>query len=169
MVTVFDIAAHIRGRIGDPGRMKLLKLAYYVQAWSLVWREQPAFDDRIEAWKDGPVVATLWTDLHHHEGHRVKSGRPLAADMAALVDRVLVSYGHLSADALSALTHDEEPWNHARGNTPKGVASSAEITHDSMRRFYGHRWIEAERDNAAAAGEPAFRGSIDELEALLDS
>jgi len=167
MATVFDIAAHIRSRIGDPGRMKLNKLAYYVQAWSLVWREQPAFQERIEAWKDGPVVSELWTCQQHRNSEDIANGRPLSPDLAAHVDRVLVAYGHMTSEQLRDLSHVEDPWALARVGTPAGAASDAEISHDAMVKFYGHRWIEAERDHVAATGEPAFRGSVKEFEAFL--
>jgi len=169
MATVFDIAAHIRARVGGIGQMKLNKLAYYVQAWSLVWREQPAFSERIEAWKDGPVVRALWVDQQHHASLQLQGATPLPPDLAAHVDRVLVAYGHLSPEQLSRLTHNEDPWRLARDGVPKGVASEAEITHDAMTKFYGHRWIEAERDNAAATGDPAFVGSVDDFEKFLSA
>jgi uncharacterized phage-associated protein len=149
--------------------MELNKLAYYVQAWSLVWREQPAFAERIEAWKDGPVVQALWISQNHNASSEILNARALSPELSAHVDRVLLAYGHLSPDELSELTHNEEPWKHARGNTPAGAASDVEITHDAMTRYYGHRWIEAERDNAAARGEPGFRGSVDEFEAFLSA
>lgn len=164
MATVFDIAAHIHARLGNVGRLRTNKLAYYVQAWSLVWREQPAFNERIEAWKDGPVVKTLWISQERGE---VDRGSPLTPDLVAHVDRVLVAYGHLSGEDLIALTHSEDPWRVARGDTPDGASSSAEITYDSMVKFYGHQWIEAERDNMAAAAPPEFTGSVDELEKFL--
>ena len=30
--------------------MKLQKLVYYSQAWSLIWDEKPLFEEEIEAW-----------------------------------------------------------------------------------------------------------------------
>ena len=39
---------------------KLHKLLYYIQAWSLVWDDDVMFDDEIEAWSYGPVVASLY-------------------------------------------------------------------------------------------------------------
>ena len=40
--------------------LKLQKLVYYAQAWSLVWDEEPLFPDPIEAWANGPVVYELY-------------------------------------------------------------------------------------------------------------
>ena len=58
MVTVFDVVRFILEQKGSTTAMKLQKLVYYCQAWSLVWDEQPLFKERIEAWVNGPVVMT---------------------------------------------------------------------------------------------------------------
>ncbi|MGH7905267.1 MAG: Panacea domain-containing protein, partial [Candidatus Binataceae bacterium] len=60
IVNAHDVAAHILGKIGPISAMKLQKLVYYSQAWSLVWDEKPLFRDRIEAWASGPVVPNLY-------------------------------------------------------------------------------------------------------------
>ncbi len=61
MVTVHDVAAYILKKHGPLTAMKLQKLVYYCQAWSLVWDEHPLFRSKIEAWANGPVVSDLYT------------------------------------------------------------------------------------------------------------
>lgn len=168
MASVYEIAAHISARLGSVDRFKLHKLVYYVQAWSLVWRDQPAFVGPIEAWKHGPVASVLQAELVHRGDGLVRSAKALSPEDAAHVDRVLVAYGHLSADDLIRLTHGEEPWLNARGSLPPTAPSSAEITHEAMRSFYRKQWAEADADNDAIESPPEFVGSIDELEAYLD-
>ena len=53
IATAHDVAAYILDK-QDNGlpAMKLQKLVYYAQTWSLVWDDLPLFDDRIEAWMD---------------------------------------------------------------------------------------------------------------------
>ena len=63
-VSVFDVAAYILDKLGPISTIKLQKLVYYCQAWSLVWDEEPLFSERIEAWVNGPVVREL---LHFTE------------------------------------------------------------------------------------------------------
>ena len=46
-VNVFDVAAHILQKYGSMTAMKLQKLVYYCQAWSLVWDEQPLFSEKL--------------------------------------------------------------------------------------------------------------------------
>ena len=43
--------------------MKLQKLVYYSQAWSLVWDEKPLFEENVETWANGSVVRDLF-DYH---------------------------------------------------------------------------------------------------------
>ena len=44
MASVFDVAAYILEKQGEMTTLKLQKLVYYSQAWSLVWDEKPLFD-----------------------------------------------------------------------------------------------------------------------------
>lgn len=167
MATVFDIAARIRERLGPVDNFRLNKLVYYVQAWSLVFREQPAFNERIEAWKDGPVARVLWTDMRYSDARRLNTATPLLPEEAEVVDRVLMHFGQMTAPELIRLTHKEDPWRMARGGIPDHEHSTNEITAESIRKYYEPRWRQALADNAAAAAPPAFAGSIDELEQLL--
>jgi uncharacterized phage-associated protein len=130
MATPFDVAALIRQRLPGVGKMKLQKLLYYCQAWSLAWDGVPLFAGRIEAWKDGPVQPDVWRG--------VGEGRPdtLTVVQLATIDAVLGAYGAKSGDWLSKLTHNEKPWRVARGGTPPGAASGAEIPVAAMRAFY---------------------------------
>src|SRR5271170_6235706 len=58
-----DVAAYILQKCGPMTAMKLQKLVYYCQAWSLVWDESPLFNEPIEAWANGPVVPSLFSKL----------------------------------------------------------------------------------------------------------
>jgi uncharacterized phage-associated protein len=55
MVSILDVAAYILEKQGAMTRMKLQKLVYYCQAWSLVWAQRiSSFDDisQIQAKRD---------------------------------------------------------------------------------------------------------------------
>lgn len=141
MANVFDVASYILGVSGPMTAMKLQKIVYYAQAWSLVWEERPLFPERIEAWANGPVVPDLY---FAHRGEFTVAdeprGRPqhLNADQKQTIDAVLKFYGDKSAAWLSDLTHREAPWRHARQGIPDGVRSNAEITHGAMADYYGN-------------------------------
>ncbi|MBD5559274.1 MAG: DUF4065 domain-containing protein [Clostridia bacterium] len=42
-------------KTGPITTMKLQKLLYYAQVWSLVWDENELFPEKFEAWANGPV------------------------------------------------------------------------------------------------------------------
>lgn len=133
-----DVAAYILQKQGEMTAMKLQKLLYYCQAWSLVWDEQPMFDEQIEAWANGPVVRTVF--LEHRNQFKVKriEGNPevLNPTQKETIDAVLDYYGDKDSQWLSELTHMEEPWKKARGNLQPGVRSNEVISHASMMDYY---------------------------------
>lgn len=138
MPTVFDVAAYILQRTGPITAMKLQKLVYYSQAWSLVWDEAPLFDNRIEAWANGPVAPGLY---NWHRGSYIVTSAP--GNAAALnpvqvetVDAVLGHYADKSSQWLSDLTHAEEPWKNARRGLAPGERGNHEITHAAMAEYY---------------------------------
>jgi uncharacterized phage-associated protein len=57
---VYDIADYILQKQGSMSAMKLQKLVYYAQAWSLAWTDTPLFNEDIQAWAKGPVVPALY-------------------------------------------------------------------------------------------------------------
>jgi uncharacterized phage-associated protein len=141
MANVNDVAAFILEARGQMTAMKLQKLVYYCQAWSLVWDEKPLFQEKIEAWANGPVVRVLYRE--HRKEFQVsppwKKGDPAALDKQerATVLAVLKAYGDKTSQWLSDLTHLERPWIDARQGLPPGAQSTAEITHASMMEYYG--------------------------------
>jgi len=135
-----DVAAYILAKRGPMTAMKLQKLVYYSQAWSLVWDERPIFTERIEAWAQGPVVPDLFNE--HRGVFLVKKleksdADALDADERETVDAVLKAYGDKSSQWLSDLTHQEAPWLDAREGIPPGQFCDTEIGLAEMAEYYG--------------------------------
>ena len=139
MATVFDVAAYILQNKGPMTAWKLQKLVYYSQAWSLVWDERPLFNERIEAWANGPVCPDLYK-VHRRQFivSEIPCGDPAELDRigAETVDAVLDFYGNMHPQQLSDLTHSEAPWADARSGILPGMAGCREITHDAMAAYY---------------------------------
>lgn len=138
MATVFDVAAYILEKRGPIAAMKLQKLTYYSQAWSLVWDEEPLFNERIEAWANGPVVPALYAA---HRGQFQVSGVEGNASILSdaqkeTIDKVLEFYGDKTSQWLSDLTHTENPWLDARRGLAPGERGSEEIKPASMAIYY---------------------------------
>jgi uncharacterized phage-associated protein len=138
MANVHDVAAYILYKRGPMTAMKLQKLVYYAQAWSLVWDEKPMFDEKIEAWANGPVVRELYD--RHRGQFRIANWdgniNALTQDEIETVDKVLEFYGNKSSQELSDLTHKEDPWKDARGGLGSDQRGKQEITHSAMAEYY---------------------------------
>lgn len=123
--------------------LKLQKLCYYAQAWSLALCNKPLFSDRIEAWAHGPVVPVLYDRFRQSSWHAIDptdlQSDPLAqlpTEDVRLLESVWAKYGKFNGKQLEQLTHSEAPWRDAYGNRPPGGRCEEEITQDTMKRFY---------------------------------
>jgi uncharacterized phage-associated protein len=139
MANVHDVAAHIIEKCGAMSTMKLQKLAYYSQAWHLVWDDEALFADRIEAWANGPVTYALFD--RHRGAFSVSSwdgdSNRLSTSERDTVDAVIDAYGALDGRKLSHLTHSEGPWLDARAGLSPSARSNQEITPQAMLDYYG--------------------------------
>ncbi len=139
-INVFDVAEYILKIRGAMTTMKLQKLVYYSQAWSLVWDEEPLFPEKILAWANGPVVYELFKRFQgEYEVASTKFGDPdkLNPCQKETVDAVLDFYGKKTSQWLSDLTHMEAPWKDARQGPSEDQRGTKEITLASMSEYYG--------------------------------
>lgn len=140
MATANDVAAYIMESVRSCDSMKLQKLLYYSQGWSLAWDGNAMFDDPIEAWANGPVVRSVW---ENHRGQFTVSGWPhgnsrnLTDSERETVDAVVDYYGEFSGRRLSDMTHAERPWVEARESLPVGARSNRPLDLDTMQDFFG--------------------------------
>ena len=143
MANIFDTAAYILEKTGNTSFMKLQKLCYYCQAWSLVWDDKPLFDEEFRAWESGAVCEELY---HKTEGgvgevsSSIVDGIGFSANLTEeqkdTIDHVLDYYGDKTPYWLCMLTRMEDPWKEAKekGNDSK---TANIITKESMAMYYG--------------------------------
>ena len=139
--SVFDTAKYILRSQGRITTMKLQKLCYYSQAWSLAWDEVPLFDEDFQAWANGPVCPELF---YHLKGQfSVQESSMTKGDISNLsssekdtIDKVLKEYGDKSPQWLSDLTHLENPWKDARQGIPSGDRCSNIIEKERIQEYY---------------------------------
>lgn len=121
--------------------LKLQKLLYYAQAWSLVFKGEALFYEDIEAWVHGPVIPPVYQRYKHHAYNLIPQedlSSKLAANEIDILNLVLTSYGKQSAKFLEELTHSEYPWLRAREGLRADQISSKKISIRDMRSYYIH-------------------------------
>jgi len=96
--------------------LKLVKLTYLCEGWSLALRDQSIFCEDVEAWQYGPVVALLYAKIRRFKAAPVPpidcDETPLSEDQKVLIKSVYHAYKHLSGPQLSDLTHQPgTPWS----------------------------------------------------------
>ncbi|MEM9449968.1 MAG: type II toxin-antitoxin system antitoxin SocA domain-containing protein [Cyanobacteria bacterium P01_E01_bin.6] len=141
MASAVDVAKYIVDKAGVMTSMKLQKLVYYSQAWSLVWDENPLFEEDIQAWANGPVIPELY---EYHRGEFKVTERTFSdGDVDALtsnqkdsIDSVLKALQHKSGQWLSELTHQESPWKDARGDLKPTMRSTEVIPLSAIHEYY---------------------------------
>lgn len=142
MSNVFDVAKYILKKTGPISAMKLQKLVYYSQAWAVVWDDEPIFNERIEAWSNGPVVRELYEE---HRGmftvteddFKKGNARTIKKKHKETIDAIIKAFGKKSAQWLSDQTHSERPWLDARNGLDDSERGDHEISLDTMSEYYG--------------------------------
>ena len=140
MANVFDVAKYILDSIGgEISTMKLQKLCYYAQAWTLVWDDKPLFEEDFEAWMNGPVCRELF---NIHKGcfavssdiiPNKKLTNTLTQNQISNIDRVVDFYGEKTGGWLSELTHKEDPWKNVWSLSNK---NNVIISKESIKNYY---------------------------------
>lgn len=141
---VFDVASYILKKKGDMTSMKLQKLVYYSQAWSLVWDGAPLFNEPFEAWSNGLVCRKLFDK---HRGNYMVSAEDIDGDTSVLnlnqketIDAVIRDYGDKTPLQLRTLTHQEAPWIDARKRLKEEERRENTISHDAMLGYYTNEY-----------------------------
>lgn len=119
--------------------LKLQKLVYYAQAWALARLDQPLFEEDCEAWTHGPVIPSLYETFKDYRWEALPYPNTVPEfdpPLETLLAEVLAIYGEWSAKHLETLTHQEVPWQQARGHLPAEVQAQAVISKQSMQQYY---------------------------------
>lgn len=145
MLRAFDVAqwfvAWAENIDAEISNLKVQKLLYYAQGKSLADRGVPLFDDPIEAWAHGPVVAEVYHELKKFGKNPIDPdvilGEDFSWDCFKDVEPILLAtwdtYGSLAAWALRERTHRESPWRESFDET-----RSKTISIKQLEAFFVH-------------------------------
>lgn len=140
--SVLDVAAAVLEELQlEPvDAWTLQKLCYFIEGRHLAETGLPAFQEPIEAWKNGPVVDRLYQD---HKGGtivgRVQGDtKKVRADsvLNEIVERTVRDYRGWSGRQLAELTHSQLPWLEAREGLAPDQRSRRKISLTSMREWF---------------------------------
>lgn len=143
--------------------MKLQKLVYFAHGWYLALTNgQPLIDEKIEAWRYGPVVPSLYHEFKSHgsgpieryaidietdQGFRIVTPRlPEDGSLSAFIDKVWEVYGNFTAIQLSNMTHESEtPWDEIWGSN--GVPKNTDIDDAVIKKYFDKKVREDQSGN----------------------
>lgn len=133
MATPLKLVQYMKSRIRPYGETQVQKLVYYSEAWALALEGRSLFDEPIEAWVEGPVTRSI---RHMCGPSSPPDGSAIDNRDSRIVDAVLDFYGHMNGGELSARTHKEEPWLHARVGLAAQEPSAKPISRSEMLAFH---------------------------------
>src|ERR1700743_2334532 len=116
--------------------LKLQKLIYYAQGFSLALFDKELFSEEIYAWMHGPVVPEVYKLFNSNESTDIPVPKEIyltifSEDQSSILKEVWDVYGQFSAWKLRNMTHEESPW--------KDTKQDEVISKDSLRSFFKTR------------------------------
>jgi uncharacterized phage-associated protein len=140
-MNVYEVALYFLNRSLLGGNfaithLKLQKLVYYAQAWSMAINQRPLFDTDIEAWLHGPVSRELYREYREYGFREI----PPVENLNIRIERndlevlqgVWDLYGEHDGKYLETLAHQEDPWINAWN-----LGMNHVIDLNEMEQFYG--------------------------------
>lgn len=125
----------------DMTPMKLQKLLYYCQGYSLGLTGRPLFNDSIEGWHYGPVVRSVYKEYKDFKGQCLPLDlapcMPKVDDyVAGIANIVMRDKGKYSATTLMNMTHREPAWQEAWQTGQSYSFPDAPLSHETMKRYF---------------------------------
>ena len=127
--------------------LKLQKLVYYAQAWTLALLDKELIKEDFEAWVHGPVLPILYRDYNSFgwrqiirddidENKFAEIKKQFTPEILSVLHDVEYEYFGLDAYQLEKLTHNEEPWFLTRDNLTDDEPSHRIIEKKLIKEYY---------------------------------
>ncbi|MEI6830110.1 MAG: type II toxin-antitoxin system antitoxin SocA domain-containing protein [Synechococcaceae cyanobacterium ELA445] len=125
--------------------MKLQKLVYFAHGWYLALYDKPLVNERVEAWRWGPVFRDIYDAAKKYGSEPIDShieslfggDCPIQQgdERIPFLVRIWETYGNYSASQLSRMTHEVGgPWDTTWSKDPG--RRSMDIDDDTIKDFY---------------------------------
>lgn len=131
--------------------LKLQKILYFIQAYFLIEKNEPCFDNKIEAWGFGPVIPDAYDKYRQYansdiptedyfvidenniwNSKRVKYQDIIADADKKLINKVVNKFANCSLSYCTALTQNQSPWIDAYNRN----YNNAEITINDLQHYF---------------------------------
>jgi uncharacterized phage-associated protein len=142
MAKAIDAARHILAKARVKGiqldPMRLQKMLYFSHGWGLALNNGPLFEEMIEAWPYGPVVAPVYYEFKNYGACVIpdfedKLSNLIQPESDNIINQVLDIYGRYNGPTLSGMTHQGgSPWR----ETYKEGYRSLKIPNDLIRNYF---------------------------------
>ncbi len=138
------VTRYILGKSADITPLALQKLLYYAQAFFYALNRTELFTTPCQAWQHGPVYPSVYFQFREYGADPLdKPTEELATNIHGLsnneiqfLDCVIDTFGRYSGSFLRNMTHKETPWKEARGNLSEEDRCTAEISRESIHRYF---------------------------------
>lgn len=122
--------------------LKLQKMMYYAQGWSLALTDEVFFNEDFQAWVHGPVIPELYyqyKECGYNTIPKVEKFDSTIFNMEQLnvLEMVKFAYGRYDGKYLEELTHGEVPWKEARGDCMANEICMRIISKKSIKDYFG--------------------------------
>lgn len=127
--------------------LKLIKLVYICHGFHLALTNKPLINEKVEAWKYGPVISSVYDAVSHYKKMDIREDfRHIEGGMdenaAAIIDSVLAGYGESTGIELSVITHlPGSPWD-----VTVNRLFNNDVIPDSLTRKYYKKILERVND-----------------------
>lgn len=121
--------------------LKLQKLLYYAQGSYLALKDEPLFNEEIEAWTYGPVVPEVYHKFKGYGSNGIDTSEismelnQIDDEAKKILEEVYDVFGQYSASKLVKMTHEEAPWK----NTQKNCV----IDKDLIKKYFKENYLES--------------------------
>ena len=170
----------------DITNVKLNKLLYISFGWFAAYHKLFLFEEKIEAWKFGPVIPSIYHQFKIYGKNRIDSKAvtnykdiPLEPDIRTsrfnerdmvidVLEEIWILYGHKTASELIEITYSpESPWSQTYYKQFKNKISkySTEINKEQIYNYYKNFMEEEMKEVEANKNQGVLKQ--EEIEALL--
>ncbi|SDW87815.1 Panacea domain-containing protein [Thiocapsa roseopersicina] len=128
--------------------LKLQKLLYFAEAWTLVLLNRELLQENFEAWAHGPVVRSVYHEFKAYSWASIppqerESETEIDPDTENVLRQVLDVYGEFSAKTLENMTHADAPWIEARGSLSPEARCTNRINKARMKEHFLEKYGDA--------------------------